>query len=216
HELRTPLTAIGGYHQLLEKGGYAEPAIRERAFATLRKETRRMRSLVERLVGLARLERGDAASRAEDVELDVAAVVRDAVASVLDARPGQVNLRRADRLTVKGDEMALHIAVSNLVENALKYGRGSEVDVDVLKEGDEAVVRVADGGPGIPEPDRGRIFERFYRGDHGGTIEGSGLGLSIAKRAAERNGGRVVLERADPGDTAFSVRIPVAPAPAPL
>ncbi|MEA2720756.1 MAG: two-component system, OmpR family, sensor histidine kinase TctE, partial [Candidatus Eremiobacteraeota bacterium] len=80
---------------------------------------------------------------------------------------------------------------------------------------ESVVVRVRDGGPGIPAAERDRIFERFFRGDGRGDVEGSGLGLAIVERAVARCGGRVVLERAEPGETTFALEFPAARAPAP-
>lgn len=209
HELRTPLTVISGYHDVLEKGGYADTAIRERAFASLDKETRRMRALVERFMTLARLERPES-SALEPVELTE--LTKDAIGELQVARKASIQLRHADEAYVYADPGELHEAVSNLVDNALKYGEGTQVTVDVLRKSKDVVLRVLDRGPGIAEAERGRIFERFYRGRHPSVVEGSGLGLAIAVRAAERAGGSIRLERADPGATIFALKLPLLPA----
>ncbi|HTX04097.1 MAG TPA: HAMP domain-containing sensor histidine kinase [Candidatus Acidoferrales bacterium] len=205
HELRTPLTAISGFHQLLEQGGYDDTTIRRKASTAMAKETRRMRLLVEQLITCAKLSPDKAAHPSR---IDLVEVTRDAVTRVQASRPGNVIFRSSGRAMVTADRLELDAALGNLIDNALKYGRGSDVHVDVGVQDDSAVVRVADGGPGVPQSDRERIFERFYRGDYGGTIEGSGLGLAIASMAAERSGGRVVLERAEPGHTVFALIVP--------
>src|SRR6202035_5489523 len=114
HELRTPLTVVSAFVDVLERGGADDPSIRERAFRTLRIETRRMRRLVERLMALARLERPDASS-AEPV--DVAAIADGAVAEVLAARRGNISLNvGSDDTDVLGDRGELHDAIGKLVD----------------------------------------------------------------------------------------------------
>jgi two-component system, OmpR family, sensor kinase len=211
HELRTPLTAISGFHQLLEQGGYEDATVRQRALAAMSKEMRRMRLLVEQLVTCAKLS-PDRATRPS--RIDLAEVARDAVTRVQASRGGHVDFRNNGRAIVTADAIEVDAALGNLIDNALKYGRGSDVHVDVKLQNGDAIVRVADSGPGVPQPDRDRIFERFYRGDYGGTVEGSGLGLAIAALAAQRAGGRVVLESAEPGNTIFALVLPAQKSPA--
>jgi two-component system, OmpR family, sensor kinase len=207
HELKTPLTAISGFHQLLQSGGVDDPIIRERAFCALSKETRRMHLLVERLVSLTRMESDETVRSAR---INLVDVTRDAIAHVSASRPGIVRFHVNGPVTVDADVVEIDAAIGNLVDNALKYGDGSDVTVDVRFEEGDALVRVSDHGPGIAHEERERIFDRFYRGDHGGSIDGSGLGLSIVAKAAKRAGGRVVLERADPGNTSFALVLPAA------
>jgi two-component system OmpR family sensor kinase len=208
HELRTPLTVISGFVDVLEKGGADDPGIRERSFRTLREETRRMRRLVERLMALARLEQPEPA---KPDAVGIAEIVRGAVAEVNAARRSAVEVDvdpLAERIDVLADRGELHEAVGNLVDNAVKYGAGSRVTVDVRGDEDDVLVRVRDGGPGIPETDRAHVFERFFRGDAVAGIEGSGLGLAIADRAVTRCGGSVHLESGEPGRTSFVLVLP--------
>jgi len=208
HELRTPLTVIDGYVQILRKTKPDDVAGRERALATLQAQTARMRALVERLIVLARLERPQAAR--SDAVVDVAAIAADAIAGVTSARGGEVVLHAASSPEILADAADLHEAIGNLVDNAVKYGAGTPVVVTLNEGDDEVLVRVRDGGPGIPPAERARIFERFFRGEGRGGIEGSGLGLAIVERAAARCGGRVVLERAERGETVFALHLPAA------
>jgi two-component system OmpR family sensor kinase len=204
HELRTPLTVVSGFLDVLERGGIADSAIRRRAFRTLRTQTLRMRRLVERLTALARLERADAA---ETETVDVTAIAQDAIAEVTTARRGDVALRvgGGDAL-VMGDPGELYEAIANLVDNALKYGAGSAVSVDVARDGEQVLVRVNDRGPGIPPAERGRVFERFFRGEATAGVDGSGLGLAIVERAAARCGGSVRFECDETNGTTFILR----------
>ncbi|HEY0393599.1 MAG TPA: ATP-binding protein [Candidatus Elarobacter sp.] len=216
HELRTPLTVVSGYLDVLQKGGVDDPAIRERAFTTLRTQTDRMRRLVERLMVLARLESPDFVSAPELV--DVAEIAAGAVADVVAARRGDVEVIAEKHATyVLADRGDLHEAIKNLVDNAVKYGGRTRVTVEVRNDDDNVVVRVRDRGPGIPENERTHLFERFFRGEGVGGVEGSGLGLAIVQRAAARSGGRVTLENGHRGATAFALTLPArstAPRPA--
>jgi signal transduction histidine kinase len=207
HELRTPLTVIDGFLQIMRKAPPGDAAVRERALATLQAQCSRMRVLVERLMVLARLER-PAPYHAEPV--DVAAIAADAIAAVTAARGGRVTLDAGDVPPVNADRADIHEAIGNLVENAVKYGGGTDVLVTVAADDAGVVLRVRDRGPGIPAPERGRVFERFFRGEGRGDVEGSGLGLAIVERAVARCGGSVVLERAAPGETTFALHLPAA------
>ena len=206
HELRTPLTVIGGFIDVLARGGNADPEISERALRTLRTETRRMRQLVERLMSLARLEQPE---RATAEIVDVTEIARDAVAQVTAARHRDdvdVQAASGDAL-VLGDAGELHEAIGNLVDNALKYGGESPVTVDVRSAGGEVVVAVRDRGPGIPEREQAHVFDRFFRGRDASGIDGTGLGLAIVERAVTRAGGTVRL-RSDAAGTTFEIVLP--------
>ena len=206
HELRTPLSVVTAYIDILRKGGADDADVRAQAFSTLASETLRMRRLVDRLVALARLEQPETT---QPVVLDLGALARDAVEAIVAARGGDVSCEVESGTYVRADPADLHEAIANLVDNALKYGAGSLVRVMVEHERDAVVVRVSDCGPGIEPPERDKIFERFYRGAGHADVAGSGLGLAIAARAAKRAGGDLTLERTEPGETVFAVRLPL-------
>ena len=207
HELRTPLTVIGGYLEILRKGGIDDPTIRQRAIATLTDEARRMRTLIDRLLTLARLERPDVS---EHTEVNLSALAGAAVDHVRAARGGDISLLCPHPVFVLADPAELSEAIENVVDNAIKYGRNSAVVVRIETSDDAAIVRIRDGGGGIPAAERGRLFERFFRGDERGEIEGTGLGLAIAQRAVARCGGRIKLEDGAPGRTTFAITLPTA------
>jgi signal transduction histidine kinase len=97
--------------------------------------------------------------------------------------------------TVAADRAEIHEAVANIVDNAIKYAPGSPVRIELDSPRPGTIgIAVSDEGPGIPADDRNAIFERFFRGANRGEIEGSGLGLSIAKRALERAGGTIAID----------------------
>ena len=206
HELRTPLSVVTAYIDILRKGGADDPEMRAQAFNTLASETLRMRRLVDRLVALARLEQPETT---QPVVLDFGALARDAVEAIVAARGGDVSCEVESGTYVRADPADLHEAIANLVDNALKYGAGSLVRVMVEHERDTVVVRVSDCGPGVEPLEREKIFERFYRGAGNADVAGSGLGLAIAARAAKRAGGELTLERSEPGETVFAVRLPL-------
>jgi two-component system OmpR family sensor kinase len=206
HELRTPLSIVTAYIEVLRKGGTDDTNVRAKAFATLATETTRMRRLVDRLVALARLEQPETT---QPEVVDVGALARDAVASIVAARGGDVSCEAESGTFVLADPADLHEAIANLVDNAVKYGAASRVRVVVEHARNAVAVRVIDGGPGIAPGEHERIFERFYRGAAQAGAEGSGLGLAIATRAAKRAGGELSLERSLPGDTVFSLRLPL-------
>jgi two-component system OmpR family sensor kinase len=204
HELRTPLTVVAGYVGVLRRGG-GDPDMARTAFAALTAEVKRMRTLVERLMTLARLDR---VIEARPEVVDVGAIVRQAAGALAVITPTPITVDAADQLLVLGEPVDLYEAVANLIENAVKYGAQTPVAVTVATAGASIVVRVRDGGPGIGDDDRGRIFERFYRGAERGEIAGSGLGLAIAEKAAARLGGTIVLEDGRAGRTTFALTVP--------
>ena len=117
-------------------------------------------------------------------------------------------------MTLCGQEDALRILLANLVDNALRYTPpGGSVDVRVAPDGDQARIEVADSGPGIPEEERERVFDRFYRGRQapGG---GSGLGLAIVRQIVALHGGSIALDKSPSGGLLVSARFPANASPA--
>jgi two-component system OmpR family sensor kinase len=205
HELRTPLTVVAGYIDVLRRGGIADPEMARTVVTSLTVEVKRMRTLVERLMTLARLDR---VMETQPEVVDVGTIVRQAVGALAVITPTPITVDAAAELLVLGEPVDLYEAVANLIENAVKYGAQTPVAVTVRVVGSSIIVRVRDGGPGIGEGDRARIFERFYRGADRGEIAGSGLGLAIAEKAAARLGGAIVLEDGRPGTTTFTLTVP--------
>lgn len=220
HELRTPLTSILANLELLESDLAGEQ--REMAESALR-SSRRMRRLVADLLLLARADAGREAPRAP---VDLAAVAREAAeeASALSAEH-PLSLDLQGEVWIRGVADDLHRLAGNLVENALLHTpAGTPVTVSVRREGDSAVLEVADRGPGVPAGLRDRVFERFARGGPDKASRGrSGLGLAIVKAVADGHGGRVELRPAEGGGARFVVTLPAGepqaqaelPSPAP-
>lgn len=204
HELRTPLATIAGYAELSRRRPDDEEALRK-ALEKVEEESRRMTSLVEDLLLLARLDSGRPLA-SEPVDL-----TRTLLEAVADARVLAPD--HAWRLTlpdepieVLGDEQRLHQVVTNLLTNARKHTpAGTTVSVTA----DATGFRVHDDGPGFPPELADRAFERFARGDAARHREGGvGLGLALVQAIVAAHGGEVTLASA-PGDTTFTVRLPV-------
>jgi two-component system, OmpR family, sensor kinase len=191
HELRTPLTIVMGYLEILKQGIVGDSAAIGNVYETMLAESRRMRAVIDKLILLARLERPEPASMRS---LDLAALAGRAAAAMAP-------LAGAQRIEVSGtessciveaDESELYEALKNVIENAVRYAPESPIAVDLTCGQTTARVTVSDRGPGMEAADVEHAFDRFYRGG-ARTAEGSGLGLSIAKRALERIGGRIEL-----------------------
>jgi signal transduction histidine kinase len=213
HELRTPLTSILTNLELLEAELQGED--REIAGAALR-SSQRMRRLVADLLLLAR---ADAGREATHEPVDLGAIVREAAGEVAPTALDHdlsVDTNGAG-LTVEGAPDELHRLVVNLISNAVSHTpSGTSVHASARNEGREVVLTVEDNGPGLPPPLRGRIFDRFVRGDgDAGSRAGSGLGLAIVKAVADSHGGAVKLEIPAGGGARFVVTLPAAAAQVP-
>ena len=175
-----------------------------------------MTTLVEDLLLLARLDAGR--PLAHD-PVDLTMLVVDAVSDAHAAGPGhdwQLDLPE-EPVTISGDEARLHQVLSNLLANARTHTpEGTTVTVGVSATDREALIRVTDAGPGIPADLQPHVFERFARGDSSRSraAGSTGLGLSIVHAVVTAHDGTVGVESA-PGRTEFTVRLPLAPSPAP-
>ncbi len=198
HELRTPLTAVQLQIQLAERAATEEE--RQAAFAQLKQGQLRAVHLVQQLLTLARQEPGVAAQPLSAVDLaEVARLVVSEHAPLAADRHIDLGISHEERASVSGDFEALRVMLGNLVDNAIRYTpSGGTVDV-ALRLGDgAAVMEVSDTGPGIPEEDRERVFDRFYRREATNVV-GSGLGLAIVKNIADRHHAAILLENRVPG-----------------
>ena len=197
HELRTPLAALRLQAQSLERADNADA--RKLAVARLTAGIDRATRLVEQLLVLARQE-ATAATGAACRPVDLADLARRTVADlagVAAAKGVDVGVQQADPASVEGQPDALQILLRNLVDNAIKYTpAGGTADISVVLDGGAARVTVEDSGPGIPEEERERVFDRFYR-VAGSEAAGSGLGLAIIKAIAERHGATLTLGRSE-------------------
>jgi len=205
HELRTPLTIVLGYIDMLKRRAPMDERSR-RIFETIAIEGTRMRTLIDNLVLLARLE-GNDLRPVEPFEL-TPLLEEDVVRTRLGITPGvRIDLDIGVDATIIGDRGEIYEAVANLVDNAIKYAPGSPIEIRVQRASGGIEIAVSDRGPGISAADRGAIFDRFYRGSLRVDVEGSGLGLPIAKRAIERAGGTLALTSTSETGTTFTIRL---------
>jgi len=215
HQLRTPLTVIRGFIGILRRGDLRTPEDGERILATMDRQSALMASLIEKLMLLDRWERAD---EAQPQTIDVARFVSDVVAPIAEALPTRtIDVHAPPGPLAAIDPSDLMHAITNLVDNALKYTVGA-VRIAVGTAPGSVLVRVSDEGPGMSEDDARHAFDRFYRGARR-DVDGSGLGLAIARRAIERAGGRLDVATDPAAGTTFTLRLPTieraAPSPLP-
>ena len=217
HELRTPLTSIQGFAELFRLGQErpagpdGEPAVDLPVILRrIEEESARMKTLVEDLLMLARL---DETREIESAPVDLSILAADACTDAVAAAPDRkVTLDAPDPVVVKGDRDQLRQAIANLVTNAVKHTtESSPIEVGAHLVGDRAVVTVRDHGPGIAGEDAERVFDRFWRADESRVGDGAGLGLSIVAAIAAAHGGEASVENvpaADGGGARFTLRLP--------
>jgi two-component system phosphate regulon sensor histidine kinase PhoR len=209
HELRTPLTAVRGYVEaLMEEPVSAEQQMK--FLEVIERHTARMERLVRDLLRLARL---DAQQETADLHrCDVDALFRSVAADLASlAERQQVRIEIAvdpDASVVHVDPTKLHDALRNLIENAVNYSpEGGRIELAARVKGGRVELSVADEGPGLPESDLGRVFERFYRVDKSRAR----LGLSIVKHLVELHGGQVQAHNTPGSGAVFTIVLPHSP-----
>lgn len=208
HDLRTPLTGLRGSAELA-LGQTADPAAREalgecveRADEVLRL-LRALMEISEAEAGMLRLDRApcdlaELAGRAVELYDDVA-----------QAKGIALTFVPRGAVPITGDAVRLRQVVANLVDNACKYTPpGGQVDIAVSVDADQAILTVSDSGPGVPESEQPRIWERLYRGDKSRSEAGLGLGLSLVRAVVSAHGGTVAVRDASAGGAVFEVRLP--------
>jgi two-component system OmpR family sensor kinase len=213
HELRTPLTSIRGYAELFRRGAESRPEDLAKSMSNIESEASRMGVLVDDLLLLARLDQGRPLEREP---VDLAAVVSEAVESARAIDPDRtIELVADDPVRIVGDASRLRQVIDNLLDNARVHAPGSPVRIEVSLQSEEALLRIADRGPGLDPEVEGRIFERFMRGDPSRSrgTGGVGLGLSIVQAIVAAHGGDVTASSGEQGGTVFDVRLPVAGPP---
>ncbi|WP_027144494.1 sensor histidine kinase [Mesorhizobium sp. WSM3626] len=209
HQLRTPLALLStqASYALRETATDA----RQEALVALQASSGKLARLAEQLLTLSRAEPGSRRPRADRIDLTEAARhVLETQAPAAIARKIDLGLEETGPVAVIGDGTMLREMIVNLVDNALRYSTaGGSVTVKLAAIDSEAVLTVADDGPGIPAEERDHVFERFYR-IAGSTEEGSGLGLAIVREVVENAGGRVTLGDGAAGGLLVEVRLPLA------
>ena len=211
HELRTPIAVIQGYANMLDRWGKNDPEASQEAINAIRQEAESMSALVQNLLFLAR---GD--NQTQQVKLE-----RVNISDLADEVLRETQLLEIGRsisgeiyplLNANADLRLVKQAMRILVDNAVKYTEeGDEIAIRLSRRGTDCVFSVTDTGPGIPQQELSKVFERFYRTDQSRSREsgGTGLGLSIAQWIAQRHGGCLeVLSKVGVG-TRFSMVLPL-------
>lgn len=197
HELRTPITAIRGFAELHRQGAVSGEEKTKELIGRIENESKRMGSLVEDLLLLARL---DQSREMKSEPVNLTQIVSDAVASARAAGQNHtVNFdEQSEEIYALGDKDRIHQVVANLLANARTHTpAGTVIDVSVKQDADGVRIRIADNGPGLSKSDQERIFERFYRADASRVRtdgEGTGLGLSIVDAVMRAHAGQVSVE----------------------
>jgi two-component system OmpR family sensor kinase len=220
HELRTPITSLRGFTEVLMRGAKDDPAITQRILKLMKYEADRMTRLVNDLLTLARLDEGHPLEMRNTDLVDIAIEsVREVKSQAPESCKVSLDLATQERLKLQANAERLKQMLLILLDNAMKYGCGSENGSIILrldKQDNNAIIQVIDRGQGISPEDLPHIFDRFYRGQHapaptGSPIGGTGLGLSIAIALAHAHHGTIVVTSELDKGTTLTVTLPCSP-----
>jgi len=209
HELRSPLTALRAVGEVSLRDGNDPVTLRE-TIGSMLEEAQRLTDLVDALLTLARMDATKADAAREEVNIArLLDEVRDQFDVLANEKHQTITVACPDDVTVQADRTLLHLALVNLVHNAIHHAPGdSQISITAMRSAHTIDISVLDNGPGIPRQYHEKIFDRFFRIDkarsraHGGA----GLGLAIAKQAVERNGGRILLGENSPSGSVFRIQ----------
>jgi heavy metal sensor kinase len=211
HELRTPLAVVRGIGEAA-LADRRRPDEYEEAIGSMLEEVDRLSNLVDTLL---RLSHGDAGTiRLSREPIDLGLLARDvgsSLAILAEERAQTLTIETADGVVVSVDRLVLREALTNVLDNAIKYSpAASTIAIRVERVDDQALIAIADQGPGVPAEHRERIFDRFFRVDESRTRArgGAGLGLAIAKWAVEVHGGQITVRPRAGGGSEFRILLP--------
>lgn len=211
HELRTPLSTLVLRLGLLERHAISGDLNQVQASVNRAKDqTERMRRLVDRLLDVSQLARGRLKLELEQGDLDE--VVKEAVERFTEVASNakcEVRLTALSKISARIDRFRLDEAIGNVISNAIKYGAGKPVTVDLKTKDGKAILVVQDRGIGIPEKDLSRVFGRFERTTISRNYGGLGLGLYIAKQVIEQHEGSIRAENRPGGGARIVIELPL-------
>lgn len=209
HELRTPLAAIHGHVNLILRRGKDHPEVIERSARFINEESKRMQRLIDQLLMAAKLDQPAAAGEtanlsiiAKNISEDFKPVIRQKFTSEIE-----------EDVVAAISEDHFHSIIVSLLDNAGKYTpKDGWVRLEVRRKGEACIVSVQNSGPAIPDEEKEKIFERFYRIDksRNSKIGGTGLGLAIVKQLVEINGGEIRVSDLEPSGCSFTVKLKAA------
>ena len=211
HDLRTPITRARSLLEDALRAGRTPDELRD-AIARAVDNLDGITKVFEALLRISEIEAGSRRSAFAAFDLvPVLATLADFYLALAEEQGIAIEIDLPDRLIVNGDRALLQQAVANLLDNAIKFSDGSaSVRLVARTEGNAALIRVVDGGPGIPTVDLARATERFFRGETARSTPGSGLGLALVQAVVQLHGGELRLADAEPGLSA-TVAIPLGP-----
>lgn len=208
HDLRTPMTRL----RVTAEAALAssDPAKQRDALSDCLEESERVLSMLTTLMDISEAETGTMTLNTSPVELaKVGAEIGELYEDSAEAAGLTFTVDVPEGLVVVADRARLRQAIANLVDNAIKYTpRGGRVDVRAQRVGNSTEIRVTDTGPGIPEHDLPRIFDRLYRGDQSRATRGLGLGLSLVRAYVQAQGGTVSVQSRPGHGATFTIRLP--------
>lgn len=213
HELKTPLTSINGYAEMIASGiTDQEETIK---FAnTILKEGTRLLELIDQILNLSKIEGQVIESKGifEDIDLyEITSVIVSRFKESVISRNIQLDFY-GDSAIIKGNRSMIEDLISNLIDNAIKYNKyDGKVEIQISKGDNLALIKVKDTGMGIPDRDKQRVFERFYRVDKSRSkkITGTGIGLSIVKHIVEYHKGKITLNSEVNEGTEIEISLPI-------
>jgi len=210
HELRSPLTSIRGYSELLQDEGLTEE--QQKFLAVIESNSDRLLHLVEDLLLMTQIQSGGMDLQLRPIALDeVVDRATEAARPAAADREIEVEVAIEPNMTTKGDPRRLGQALDNLVSNAIKYTPvGGHVAITMSHTPDSATIAITDTGIGIPEADRDRMFDRFFRASNAvrSSVAGTGLGLAITRGIVEAHGGTISFDSVESVGSTFSVTLP--------
>ncbi len=213
HELRTPLSVISGYSNMLNRWGKTDPEILDESINVLISESKNMQNLVEKLLFLARSDKGTLKVEKGIVDLnDLVLEVFKEMELIVSDRRFEVDLSESDTPILANYDMIKQL-IRIFIDNAIKFTDSNGlVRLVVTSENDFVGFKVIDDGIGIPKEDLPKIFDRFYRADKARASDrgGTGLGLSIAKLIIVAHGGKIHIASDEDNGTQISVRFAIA------
>ena len=213
HELRTPLTAITGWAETIQSGELRNPEDVRKGMDIIVSEARRLTNMVEELLEFSRMSDGRFTLSVEP--MDLKAELEDAVYTYREFfRREGIGLTYQDcpeeMLPISGDPERLRQVFCNLLDNAAKHGgSGKRIDVSIAQEGEWAVIRIRDYGPGIPEEELPHVKYKFYKGSS--KARGSGIGLAVCEEIVTRHEGVLEIGNAEGGGCLVTVSLPLEP-----
>ena len=215
HDLRTPLTVLAGASSTLARGDALPLEERKQLARSIYEQSRELSEQVAKVLDMTRLEAGAIALQRDwDSLADIAGAVLRRLGERLAAHRVVVDLP-PDLPLLRVDATLLEQALANLLENAARHTpTDTVVQLRARRDGGELVVSVEDHGPGLPEHDVERVFEKFQRATSEGAVRGIGLGLAICRAIVRLHGGRIWAERVPGGGTAFRFTLPLEAPPA--